>query len=406
MTPNNAIVIGGGIAGCSTAYALALRGIRVTLLERNAAIASEASGNPLAMLYPRLSGNDAASQFALAGYLHSLSLFKGLNLDQTDFDTCGLLQLGFNARELARIKKVAAQNHPTNILKYVTPLEASALSGIEILHDALYFPGAAWVDPKQLCTRLTQHKNISVITLTKVYNILKNNELFELYSDKSLIEKAEIVIIANANGAQNLSLNNLSIGTYLKTQAVRGQVSRLNATDASRKLQTIVCSDGYLSPIAKNQHCLGATFTAEKNDLSLDIADHLANLEKLKTISEPLHQSLKANVAGGHVALRCTAPDYFPLVGELLDSAALKSAPPRPTAAMGPLLWIKGLYMNVAHGSKGFTSAPLCAELLASLICNEALPIPPTLAGLLNPNRFILREMGLKRLAKMMAISS
>ncbi|MGZ8258030.1 MAG: FAD-dependent oxidoreductase, partial [Methylotenera sp.] len=101
MTPNNAIVIGGGIAGCSTAYALALRGIRVTLLERNAAIASEASGNPLAMLYPRLSGNDAASQFALAGYLHSLSLFKGLNLDQTDFDTCGLLQLGFNARELA-----------------------------------------------------------------------------------------------------------------------------------------------------------------------------------------------------------------------------------------------------------------------------------------------------------------
>ena len=46
MTTNTAIVIGGGIAGCSTAYALAQRGIKVTLLERNTAIASEASGNP------------------------------------------------------------------------------------------------------------------------------------------------------------------------------------------------------------------------------------------------------------------------------------------------------------------------------------------------------------------------
>ena len=63
MTANTAIVIGGGIAGCSTAYALAQRGIKVTLLERNTAIASEASGNPQAMLYPRLSGDDTASQF-------------------------------------------------------------------------------------------------------------------------------------------------------------------------------------------------------------------------------------------------------------------------------------------------------------------------------------------------------
>lgn len=413
MPPKTAVIIGGGIAGCSTAYALAQRGIGVTLLERHADFASEASGNTLAMLYPRLSGDDTTSQFALAGYLHSLRLLSTLNLDVADFNACGLLQLGFNARELARIKKVAVQNHPANIVKYVTACEASRLSGIQIAHDALYFPSAAWIKPKNICMRLLQHKNISIITLSNTINILKNNDLFEIHCKNNLIVKADIAIIANANNAKSFSQSN-----HITTQAVHGQVSQLTATAASHGLKTIVCSNGYLSPAVNHQHSLGATFSIEPsylnegnlnqhhNDLALSGNNHQKNLEILKLISEPLYQNLQNNIAGGRVALRCTTPDYFPLVGELLDSHALKTAPPRPTASTTSLPWLNGLYINVAHGSKGFTSAPLCAELLACLISNAALPIPATLASLLNPNRFILRELGLKRLAKTMAVSS
>ncbi len=412
MAPKTAIVIGGGIAGCSTAYALARRGIKVTLIERNADIASEASGNPLAMLYPRLSGDDVSSQFALAGYLHSLALFKSLGLSPSDFNTCGMLQLGFNARELARIEKVAAQNHPNSVLKYVTQLEARTLAGIDITHDALYFPNAAWVKPQLLCRRLTQHKNISTITLSKVNNILKINNLFEIHSDKNIIATADIVIIANANDAQLLYPN-----LPLNTQAVRGQVSLLKATETSSQLKTIVCSDGYFSPAAYQQnsshcHCLGATFSTtpasstEQADLQINDKDHLANLDKLNNISPPLHEQLQSNIAGGRVSLRCTTTDYWPLAGQLLDSVTLKTNPPRPSANINSLPWVAGLYMNVAHGSKGFTSAPLCAELLACLICNATLPVSNELAGLLNPNRFLLREMGLKRLAKMTAALS
>ena len=394
--PNTAIVIGAGIAGCSTAYALAQRGIKVTLLERHAEIASEASGNSVAMLYPRLSGNDVASEFALTGYLHSLALYKSLNLDLANFSNCGLLQLGFNKRELARIQKVAAQNHSTDILKYVTQPEASSLAGMAISHDALYFPNAGWVHPQQLCKRLTQHKNISLITLTNAINILKINDIFEIKNSSILNLKADIVIIANANEADNFSQTR-----HIKTQAVRGQVSQLSATDVSQKLKIILCSDGYFSPAVNNIHCLGATFST-KND-GINQADHLSNLETLKTISAPLHHNMHNNIVDGRVSYRCITSDYFPLVGELLDSVALKSTPPRPSATTASLPWIKGLYMNVAHGSKGFTSAPLCAELLACSICNEALPIANELAGLLNPNRFLLREMGLKRLAKTLA---
>ena len=401
MTVNTAIVIGGGIAGCSTAHALAQRGIKVTLLERNAAIANEASGNPQAMLYPRLSGDDAARQFALMSYLYSLDFLKTLNLSPADFNVCGMLQLGFNPRELARIQKVAAFFESEAFVKYVTAEQASALAGIELMHDAIYFPNAAWVNPQQLCQRLIDHENISVKTSISINKLLKNNDLFEVYSNDKLIEKSDVIIIANANEAKNMGLS-----LPIKTQAVRGQVSIVNASAMSAPLKLIVCSDGYLSPASHAQHCLGATFSTDTMDLTIDELDHQANLARLNSYSAALYENLKDNICDGRVSLRCSTSDYFPLVGELLEGSALISRPPRPNATATLLPWIKGLYINAAHGSRGFTSAPLCASLLASFICHDNLPMPDDLAGLLNPNRFLLRKLGLKRLARMLATSS
>jgi tRNA 5-methylaminomethyl-2-thiouridine biosynthesis bifunctional protein len=407
MAAKTAIVIGAGIAGCSTAYALAQRGIKVTLLERNTDIGSEASGNPLAMLYPRLSGDDSSSEFALNAYLYSLQLYKSLKLAPENFDCCGMLQLGFNAKELARIQKVAVQNHASEILQYVNKSQASTLAGIDVEHDALYLPNAAWVKPQQLCRRLTQHQHINTINLQKVIKILKVKDLFEVHTARDTVLTAEIVVIANANDAHDLCANLL-----INTQAVRGQVSLVGVTESSTALQKIVCSDGYFSPASyqKNSeqlHCLGATFSNiaatenAQNELMIEEQDHEANLEKLNNISNTLYNDLKNNIVDGRVSLRCTAIDYWPLAGQLLNVDKLKASPPRPGADVNSLPWIEGLYMNIAHGSKGFTTAPLCGELIACMVSNTALPVSDEIAGLLNPNRFLLKEMGLKRLAKM-----
>lgn len=397
LPPKTATIIGAGIAGCATAYALARRGIQVTLLERNASIASEASGNPQAMLYPRISGDDDASRFALACYLYSLDFLKTFNLNPAELQICGMLQLGFNPRELARIQKVTTQNYAEAIVKYVSAHEASSLAGIALDHDALYFPNAAWLNPQSLCQRLTSHCNISIKTLTNVDNLLNNNGLFEMYANGNLIIKSDIVIIANANEAQNLGLN-----LYLKTHAVRGQVSVLAANEVSHKIKTIICSDGYLSPQNRGQHCLGATFSTENKQIELNEQDHLLNLNSLKNASSLLFESVKDNITGGRVSFRCSSDDYLPLVGQLLDNTRLIMQPPRPNAKPETLPWVSGLYINVGHGSRGFTSAPFCAEYLAQHICNEPISINKALAKRLNPNRFMLRKLGLKQLATLL----
>ena len=139
--PTTTIVIGGGIAGCTTAYALAMRGVQVTLLERHATIAQEASGNPKGVLYPRLACHaNAADTLALNSYLYTLRLLAQLQLPTEFFNACGVLQLAFNARERARIDAITMRALGDALVRFVEIEEASQLAGLPLFHAGLYFP--------------------------------------------------------------------------------------------------------------------------------------------------------------------------------------------------------------------------------------------------------------------------
>ncbi|MCP1363582.1 bifunctional tRNA (5-methylaminomethyl-2-thiouridine)(34)-methyltransferase MnmD/FAD-dependent 5-carboxymethylaminomethyl-2-thiouridine(34) oxidoreductase MnmC, partial [Halomonas sp. BBD45] len=52
-----------------------------------------------------------------------------------------------------------------------------------------------------------------------------------------------------------------------------------------------------------------------------------------------------------------------------------------------------GLWISAGHGSRGLASAPLCAELLASRICAEPLPLERELVDHLHPGRRLIADL-------------
>jgi tRNA 5-methylaminomethyl-2-thiouridine biosynthesis bifunctional protein len=389
-----AIVIGGGLAGTASAEALARRGWQVTLIERNAKLAQEGSGNPLGVLYPRLIGGDTLiNQLALDGFLYTLKLLNRLPLNAKDFSLCGVLQLAFNAREQARLDKISTQ-YP-ELIEEVNTEKASELAGIELSLDGAFIPQAGWVSPPALCEALAAHPNIQTKYLTQAITLKKTNNIWQVLDAQNCVAEAPIVIVAGAHDTQHFTQTN-----ECELSVVRGQISLLPASKQSQKIKTVICTDGYLSPEKDGSHCLGATFS--KGDQGTDERenDHKSNLSQLKKLAPSLVSTYQNTEIQGRAALRCVSSDYLPLAGAMLDITKLKEKPPRYNTPADQLPWLGGLYVNTAHGAKGLVNAPICAEAIASLICHEPSPISNTLLSALDPNRFILKKMGLKRLAQ------
>ncbi|HEY0562407.1 MAG TPA: FAD-dependent 5-carboxymethylaminomethyl-2-thiouridine(34) oxidoreductase MnmC [Methylophilus sp.] len=392
-TQKTAIVIGAGISGCATAYSLAKRDWQVTVIERFSHIAQAASGNARGVLYPRLaSHNSVQDRLSLSSYAYTLKLLQALKLNEADFQAYGVLQLAFNARESARIHDIAQRHLAHDIVRLVSAAEASAIAGVKVTYPALYFAQAGWLNPPAFCHALMQHPNIQLVTNTDALSLQQQADRWQVHANTGLVAAASSVVIANANDALNFDQTR-----HFPMTPVRGQMTTVNATPTSTSLKTVLCTDGYITPAFAGQHCLGATFAANNNDISAQEADNQTNLAMLPTMSADL-TTLAQQAATGRAALRCATPDYMPLVGALLDATALKHQPPKHRTSADKLTWHHGIYVNVGHGAKGLITAPLCAEILASAITGEPSPVDASLVSALQPNRFLLRDLGLKRL--------
>ncbi len=392
-----ALVIGAGLAGCATASSLAARGWQVSLLERHALVAQEASGNPQGVLYLKLSAHGTAlSQLIVSGFGYTRRLLESLQRG-TDWDDCGVLQLAFNAKEAERHAQLAAA-FPEDLLQWLEQPEAQNRAGIGLAHGGLYYPEGGWVHPPALCQAQAAQANIELLSHQEALELRKVDDQWQAFDGERLLASAAVVVLAGA-----AEIKRFAQSAELPLKRIRGQITCLAETPQSQALTTVVCAEGYVAPARLGEHTLGASFDFNSDDLNPTTAEHVGNLAMLEEISTDLVTRLHISEQlvedlQGRAAFRCTSPDYLPIVGPLADREAFlevyaalsKDARLIPDIACP---WLDGLYVNSGHGSRGLITAPLSGELLAAWLDNEPLPLPRSVAEACHPNRFALRRL-------------
>ncbi|MCH7337579.1 FAD-dependent 5-carboxymethylaminomethyl-2-thiouridine(34) oxidoreductase MnmC [Acinetobacter sp. NIPH 2699] len=353
ITQRKIAIIGAGIAGLSSAWAFAQRGHKVTIYEQNEPL-SGASGNPLALLNPKLCPIEQAHE-----HLMTLSWQHALNFYPR-----------FKAFRPIQVQQIALKN-PEELLGLAEQYPETVLSA-HASHEVIVIPQTAFssltlqqagaVSPHQLRDEILQHPNIE-LKIAKISALKPATAQTELWQDQNLITTADHVIVCCAKQSAEL------FEKYPVLKPIRGQVSWLENSNQPLPLDQAYSYGGYCMQLNASQLLLGASFYPNRDDSNVLPDDHVHNYELIHSVFPEYAQQLASvDTWQGRASVRAQSLDYFPLVGKIQNN--------------------NEIYTFAGLGSKGFLFAPLCSEVLAALVLGELCPIPQHLLDKLNPQRF------------------
>ena len=361
-----ALVAGAGLAGCSSARALAERGWQVTVVDP-AGVASGASGNLAGVVHATVSAHmTAQNRFYQLALIHALRRFHGLCFpaEADDGALNDVLQIAAHGRMADKIEQaLAAGTWPAELI-------ASRGPGQILLR------GAGYLRPERWCRHLLDHPAIALIRDRVQGFAAANGVSVALQSAGPQPVDALVLCMAEA-------VHQLPGLDWLPLKLIRGQVSYVKATTASAAWRQAICHAGYLTPALDGLHCVGATYDLKRPTAEIDPADDQANLDQLREQLPEHWQDLGGEaieIVDRRAAVRCQTPDFLPLAGPLADPTEL------------PHRLVPGVYLNLAHGSRGLTHTPLCADLIADLASGLSPSLDTELIDALAPERFILRR--------------
>ena len=385
--PRHALIVGAGLAGCALSERLAARGWRIDLIDAEEAPASGASGNLAGVLRPLPDIDDSRmSQLTRAGTLYAWRHIARLRAagHAVRADACGVLHLARDQDQARKMRAaVEALALPPTHLRHVDAVEASAIAAWKLPIGGWFFGDSGWVQPPSLCAaNLARHASHINACFGRKVSRLEHDGSHWLAMDArgELIARAPIMVLAAGIAVRDFIAYDL-----LPVVSARGQVSLLPATKHSAP-QVVVCRDGYVSPEVDGQRCAGATFAVDDDDETLRTADHAENLAKLDAMLPGMATGLSAATLAGRVGFRPASPDRLPMVGALPAQAALGH-----TGTLADLPRQAAAYVLSGYGARGLAWSQIAAELLASQLEGDPLPLERAICEALDPARFLLR---------------
>jgi glycine oxidase len=345
------LIIGGGIAGLSTAQRLLQQGALVTVLERGE-VGQEASWAGGGILSPLCPWNypDEVTRLTTRGAELFSAWVQELHADtgiDPEYETSGMLVLPpFDAQ--AAEKWCAAHN--------AYPIHQVHATDYNLLAqgDALYLPEVAQVRNPRLLRALRQHVESlggRVIEQCAVNNIVVANERVQTLTTSSGTYNAQdYIVTAGAWSQEVLGRNALR----LDIKPIRGQML-LFKFDVPPFRHIVLQDDLYLIPRRDGHLLVGSTL----EDVGFDQRTTREARDMLWQRAQKLLPSLRDMSLVQHWAgLRPASPHNIPTIGR------------HPQ--------LDNLYLNSGHFRYGVTMAPASVEILLNEITGAQQPFDVT----------------------------
>jgi glycine oxidase len=376
-------IVGGGIVGLACAWRARLRGLSVTLLERDR-VGGATSRVAAGMLAPVSEVEfGATGRRVLELGLRSAELWPGFarELEEAAGSSVGLLKTG--TLVVARDEDEARELERRLAFRRSLGLRAERLRASEArerepglaptVRLAIESPDDHSVDPRLVLAALRRACEIAGVLIrehTAVESVLldgSGERVTGLVLGTDERVSAEQVVLAA--GAWTAQIDGLPPDARVPVRPVKGQILRLRDPSGPGLLRRVVRFEGgYLVPRADGGYVLGATVEERGFELS-PTAGGVYGL--LRDACELVPGTDELRIEELAVGLRPGTPDNAPVIGR---------------GGLEGLVWATG------HHRNGILLAPLTAELLAATLVDRSPGLPEGLPGALaetcRPDRF------------------
>lgn len=355
----SALVIGGGVAGAAAARSLLRRGLQVTLLDADPDGRTKASGNPRAVVMPRLD-RDATREGRFHRAAFVLAARELARLGPTLFEPVGVIETARSPRD--RDRACSLLDDP--------PLPPDWLAD-DGAGRMVHLAGGI-VSPVETVRALLAGARVLPVAAAGLR--WQQGRWEALDGGGGVLAGGDLCVVAA--GPQTSRLVSTVAGTAaLPLEGRHGTVSvaRMNP-DGGLLPGRPLAGGAYAGRIGPDGLFFGATFDPwplTEPPAPVTQGEHLRNRALLARVAPELAQAIDPAAASGRSSVRTTTPDRMPVAG--------------PVGSQPGLAVLTGL------GARGFTTAFLCAELVAARLLGEPLPVEQDLAGALAPERFALR---------------
>ena len=345
----DAVIIGGGVIGCSIAWRLANAGMRVAVIERGE-IGREASWAAGGMLAPLAEANQAdaffdlavASRAMYADFADELREVSGINIE---YRTEGTLYLALTDEDESELEHRWQWQHEAGL--NIKKLKADCILKLEPslnpkLRWALKFPDDHQVNSRHLVTALEAalaKSNVDILAQTEVENILRaGNQVSGIATSRGEIKANSVIIAAGSWSA----LLHSKLKSHV--EPIHGQMIALEMTKTALN-HVVYSSRGYLIPRLSGIVIAGAT-TEKIGYHKMNTAGGIRAIVEKAVEIVPQASALKIHEMWS--GLRPGSSDEWPILG----------ADPE----------INGLIYATGHYRNGILLTPITAQAISELV--------------------------------------